>query len=99
MITTGREPALPPDLASDASPSPAAEDAPGYVETIQQRLQLTHQQMATSQTEPASNPYHVSSLIYVLHHPSRANLQVGTLMERTLSRLPHTQRVPGDLRR
>ena len=42
MIATGREPTLPPDLASDASPSPAIEDAPGYVETIQQQLQLTH---------------------------------------------------------
>ena len=41
MIATGREPTLPPDLISDASPSPAAEDTPGYVETIQQRLQLT----------------------------------------------------------
>ena len=35
MIVTGRKPTLPPDLASDASPSPAAEDTPGYVETIQ----------------------------------------------------------------
>ena len=26
MITTGREPTLPPDLTSDASPSPTAED-------------------------------------------------------------------------
>ena len=43
MVTTGREPALPPDLISDISPSPASEDAPGYVETIQQQLQLTYQ--------------------------------------------------------
>ena len=69
MISTDREPALPPDLASNASPSPAAEDALGYVETIQQRLQLTHQQMATSPTAPTSNPYHVGSLIYVLTTP------------------------------
>ena len=69
MIATGREPALPPDLAADASTSPAAEDAPGYVETVQQRLQLTHQQMATSLTAPASNPYHVGSLIFVLTIP------------------------------
>ena len=34
MITTGREPTFPPDLTSDASPSPAAEDTPGYVEAI-----------------------------------------------------------------
>ena len=36
MITTGCEPTLPPDLISDANPSSAAEDTPGYVETIQQ---------------------------------------------------------------
>ena len=36
MITTGREPALTLDLTSDTSPSPASEDAPCYVETIQQ---------------------------------------------------------------
>ena len=69
MIATGREPALPPDLTADASPSPAAEDAPGYVETIQQRLQLTHQQMATPPTTPAANPYHVGSLIFALTTP------------------------------
>ena len=34
MIAMGCEPTLPPDLASDASPSLAAEDVPGYVETI-----------------------------------------------------------------
>ena len=31
MIATGREPTLPPDLASDASPSPAAEDPVEYI--------------------------------------------------------------------
>ena len=41
-IVTGREPMLPPDLVSDASPSSAAKDTPEYVETIQRRLQLTH---------------------------------------------------------
>ena len=69
MITTGREPTLPPDLIYDASPSPAADDTPGYVETIQQRLQLTHQQMATSPTTPAANPYQVGSLIFMLTTP------------------------------
>ena len=65
MIATGREPGLPPDLTSNISPSPAFEDAPGYVETIQQWLQLTHQQMATPPAMPTSNPYHEGSLIYV----------------------------------
>ena len=69
MVATNREPTLPPDLTSDASPSPAAEDAPGYVETIQQRLQFTHQQMATSPTTPAANPYQVGSLIFALTTP------------------------------
>ena len=69
MISTGREPALPSDLTSDTSPSPASEDAPGYVETIQQRLQLTHQQMAAPPATPASNPYYEDSLIYALTTP------------------------------
>ena len=69
MIAMGREPALPPDLTSNVSPSPASEDASGYVETIQQQLQLTHQQMAASPAAPASNPYHVGSLIYELATP------------------------------
>ena len=70
MIATGLEPTLPPDLISDASPSPAAKDTPGYVVTIQQRLQLTHQQMATPPTTPAANPYQVGSLIFALTTPS-----------------------------
>ena len=69
MVATGCEPALPPDLISDTSLSPASEDAPGYVETIKQRLQLTHQQMITPPAAPSSNPYHEGSLIYVLTTP------------------------------
>ena len=38
MIVTGRKPTLPPDLTSDANPSPAAEDTSEYIETIQQWL-------------------------------------------------------------
>ena len=69
MVATGRKPALPPGLISDTSPSPASEDAPGHVETIQQRLQLTHQQMIAHPAAPSSNPYHAGSLIYVLTTP------------------------------
>ena len=69
MIATGRKPALPPDLTSNTSASPASEDAPGYVETIQQRLQLTHQQMAAPPAAPVTNPYHEGSLIYALTTP------------------------------
>ena len=64
MISTGREPTLPPDLTSDASPSPAAEDPAEYVETIRQRLQLTHQQMVAPPTVPTTNPYQIGSLIF-----------------------------------
>ena len=44
MIATGCEPTLPPDLHLDTHPSPSADDPAAYVETIKQRLQLTHQQ-------------------------------------------------------
>ena len=71
MITTGRGPTLPPDLTSDASPSPAAEDTSAYIETIQQRLQLTHQQMATPPTTPTTNPYQIGSLIFALTTPPK----------------------------
>ena len=66
MIATGREPTLPPDLTMETSPSPTAKDPTAYVETIQQRLRLTHQQMATP---PTTNPYQVGSLIFALTTP------------------------------
>ena len=69
MVATGREPALPPDLVSDTSPSSASEDTPGYVETIQQWLQLTHQQMTAPPAAPTSNTYQEGSLVYVLTTP------------------------------
>ena len=58
MIATGREPTLPPDLVSD--------DTPEYVETIQQRLQLTHQQMASPPATPTTNTYQIGNLIFAL---------------------------------
>ena len=69
MVATGREPTLPPDLTSDTGPAPAAEDTPEYVETIRQRLQLTHQQMAAPPAAPSPNPYCEGSLVYVLTTP------------------------------
>ena len=69
MIATGREPTLPPDLASDANPSPAAEDPTEYVETIRQRLQLTHQQMAVPPAAHTTNTYQIGSLIFALTTP------------------------------
>ena len=65
------EPALPPVPVSDTSPPLASEDAPGYVETIQQLLQPTHQQMITPPAAPSSNPHHEGSLIYVLTTPPK----------------------------
>ena len=67
MIATGRE----PTLTSDASPSPAAKNPAEYVETIRQRLQLTHQQMAAPPTSPTANPYQIGSLIFAPTTPSK----------------------------
>ena len=69
MIATGHEPTLPSDLVSDASPSSAAEDTPEYIETIQRRLQLTHQQMASPPATPTTNPYQIGNLIFALTTP------------------------------
>ena len=66
MIATGREPTLPPDLSLNTNPSPTAEDPAAYVETIQKRLQLTHQQMSSTPTPPTVNPYQIASLIFAL---------------------------------
>ena len=69
MIVTGREPTLPPDLTSDTSPSPAAEDPAAYIETIQQWLRLTHQQMAAPPITATANPYQIGSIIFALTTP------------------------------
>ena len=69
MIGTGREPTLPPDLHLDTNPSLSAEDPAAYVETIQKRLQLAHQQMTTPPSSQAANPYQVGSLIFALTTP------------------------------
>ena len=66
MIATGHEPTLPPDLATDTNPSPSSEDAPDYIEEIQQHLQLTHQQMTLPPTDAPLNPYQEGNLVYVV---------------------------------
>ena len=66
MVATGREPTLPPDVHQDAHPSPAVDDPSDYVEAITQRLQLTHQQMASPSPPSVANPYQVGSLIYAM---------------------------------
>ena len=69
LIATGRETTLPPDLATDANPSPSSEDTPDYVEEIRQRFQLTHQQMTLPPTDAPPNPYQEGSLVYVVTPP------------------------------
>ena len=69
MIAAGREPTLPPDIHSDAHPSPSVDDPSEYVEAITQRLQLTHQQMTSPSPLPVANPYQVGSLINALTTP------------------------------
>ena len=77
MIATGHEPTLPPGLAPDASPSLAAEDPAEYVETIRQRLQLTHQQMAIPPAAPTTNPYQIGSLIFALTIPPESTSKLA----------------------
>ena len=69
MIATGREPTLPPDVHLDAHASPAVDDPSDYEEAITQRLQLTHQQMASPSPPSVANPYQVGSLKYAMIAP------------------------------
>ena len=69
MIATGQEPTLPPDVHQDAHASPAVDDPSDYIEAITQRLQLTHQQMASQSPSSVANPYQVGSLIYAMTTP------------------------------
>ena len=69
MIATGWEPTLPPDVHQCAHASPAVDDPSDYIEAIIQRLQLTHQQMASPSPPSVANPYQVGSLIYAMTTP------------------------------
>ena len=92
MVATGWEPTLPPDVHQDAHASPAVDDPSDYVEAITQRLQLTHQQMASSSPPSVANPYQVGSLIFAMTTPP----------ERTSKLSPHWKgpfrvcRIPND---
>ena len=57
MIATGRELTLPPDVHQGGHASPAVDDPSDYIEAITQRLQLTHQQMASPSPPSVTNPY------------------------------------------
>ena len=69
MIATGREPTLPPDVQQDAHASPAVDDPSEYVEAITERLQLTHQQMASPSPPSIANPYQEGGLISAMTTP------------------------------
>ena len=69
MVATGREPTLPLDVQQDAHASPAVDDPSEYVEAITQRLQLTHQQMASPSLPSVTNPYQEGSLIFAMTTP------------------------------
>ena len=69
MVATGREPTLPSDVQQDAHASPAVGDPSEYVEAITQRLQLTHQQMASPPPPSVANPYQEGSLIFAMTTP------------------------------
>ena len=69
MIATGWEPTLPPDVHQGAPAFTAVDDPSDYIEAITQRLQLTHQQMASPFPPSVANPYQVGSLIYAMTTP------------------------------
>ena len=69
MVATGREPTLPPDVHQDAHASPAVDDPSDNVEAITQRLQLTHQQIASPSPPSVANPYQEGSMIYAMTTP------------------------------
>ena len=69
MVATVREPTLPPDVQHDAQASPSVNDPTVYVEILNQRLKLTHQQMAISPPPNVDNPYQEGSLIFMMTTP------------------------------
>ena len=74
IVATGSEPTLPPDVRHDAQASPFVDDPTTYVEVLNQRLKLTHQQMDTPPPPNVENPYQEGSLIFTMTTPpERAN--------------------------
>ena len=92
MIATGRKPTLPPDLQLDTNPSPSTEDPAAYAETIQKRIQLTHQQMTTQPLPPAANPYQIGSLIFALTTPPERTSKLASRWKGPY----HVCRIPND---
>ena len=69
MVATGQEPTLPLDVQQDAHASPAVDNPSDYVEVITQRLQLTHQQLASTSPLTVANPYQEGSLTFAMTTP------------------------------
>ena len=77
MVATGREPTLPSDVQQDAHASPAIDDPSEYVEAITQRLQLTHQQMASPPPPSVANLYQEGSLIFAMITPPERTFKLS----------------------
>ena len=92
MVATGREPTLPPDVQQDAHASPAVDGPSKYVEAITQRLQLTHQQMASPPPPSVANPYQAGSLIFAMTTPPERASKLSPWWKGPF----HVCRVPND---
>ena len=83
MVTTGREPTLPPDLQNDAFASPSLDDPVDYVEVLRQHFSMTHQQMTAPPPPASANLYQEGSFIFMM----------TTTPERTNKLIPRWKRV------
>ena len=92
MVATGREPTLPPDVQQDVQASPALDDPSEYVEAITQRLQLTHQQMASPSPPSVANPYQEGSLIFAMTTPPERASKLSPQWKSPF----HVCRIPND---
>ena len=94
---------------SQTSPSPRPHLRHQTFSYLRRRSGVYRDHPATAPTHPPvddsptscalSQPTPRRQLNLCAHHPSRADLQVGTKVERTISRLPHPQWVSSDIRR
>ena len=95
MITTEREPTLPPDLEGDACASQSLDDPASYVEAVKKRLTLTHQQMAPPPAPAATNPYQEGSLIFAMTTPTERTTKLAPRWKGpfVVSRVPNPYQV------
>ena len=95
MIATGREPTLPPDLEGDACASPSLDDPASYVEAVNKRLTLTHQQMTPPPAPVTTNPYSEGSLISAMTTPPERTNKLAPRWKGPFEvrRIPHPYQV------